>query len=88
MMHRADPPEILQLSVVSPAQLPTVHAVHHGEEIVHLYHISHVSSQKKLSRAELCPGCNCPMKEKTDYQLSGRDLVVKICKDCNKHPSE
>ena len=83
MMYSAVPPEMLLLSMVSPAQLPTVH---HGEEIVHLYHISHVSSQK--DSAELCPGCNCPMKEKTDYQLASREIVVKICKDCNKHPNE
>ena len=44
----------------------------------------------QANQADMCPGCNCSKEETTDYRLmyNGQEIVVQICKDCNKQPNE
>ena len=84
----AVPPEA-RLSVDSSAQLP---AKREGEEKLFSKTISYPTTlpSPQKETAELCPGCDCPMEETTDYRLvlTGQEIVVQICKDCNKQPNE
>ena len=73
----------------SSAQLP---AKYEGEEIfsAKLFFTPNTSHLKES--AELCPGCNCPMDETTDYQLvltrrsSSRFAKIAISSQTNKLP--
>ena len=83
----AVPPEA-RLSVDSSAQLP---AKREGEEKLFsktIFYPTLPSPQKET--AELCPGCDCLVEDTTDYRLvlTGQEIVVQICKDCNKQPNE
>ena len=59
-------------------------------EFVQWHHFYSNFPSTQTETAELCPGCDCPMEETTDYRLvlTGQEIVVQICKDCNKQPNE
>ena len=77
------------LPMDSSAQLP---AKYEGEDFfsAKLFFTPNTSHLKES--AELCPGCNCPMDETTDYQLvltrrsSSRFAKIAISSQTNKLP--